>query len=697
MKQSTIDCLERIGYPTDLIMLDFESYFDDEVGFKSQSTIEYVTDPRWEFLGCGFQILSRHGGALAYFKDKDEIEKHLVELWFQYGNRFNQATIVAKNGKFDFTILKHHFGMVPKYLLDLDDLLRFYDARMSHKLKDVAKEFKLASPKGDTSKFKGWTFDMICDDSDMYDYLVDYTITDIELQVEALEIVFPLIDFTEDEAALARHTHDLFLNPQFRIDRKRATKVRLGMQLELARIIKDYDPRLLGSDINLAIVVGQLLLERSEKLPLKLKGKNKKTGKQCVATKNMLPVLEQYGGETPDGAPIEHCGPTFAKDDDGCKWLQAHTDPDISELVKARVAVKSWPTHIKKINGIMNQASCGGSDMLRVPLTFYGCHTGRPSGGEGINLLNLGGKGCHPLISQVRGILQPPKKRMLLIVDSGQIEARLLAWLAGQQDMLEAFARGEDIYSDFASDIFQTRVWNWDDDTDVEEYPGQKLEIELKRGVGKANILANGYGMGAKKSYTNCLQNPELRPRFDSGEYDFAFVERNTKRYRAKYSRIPKFWRRMEKCWGPTVRTNQTYIIHIPGTTSSITFTMEDGSVMMKLPSGRRIRYRNAKYSHIHESIKFRHGHLWGGTLTENADQAIARDLLCYWILKALRDPDYDFNIVLYPYDEIVADVPEKHAEEHLARLNEIMMSKPDWASGLPLSTDSKIVDRYLK
>ncbi|KKL26424.1 hypothetical protein LCGC14_2395470, partial [marine sediment metagenome] len=58
MKQTTIECLERIGYPTDLIMLDFESYFDDEYTLKDSSTIEYVTDSRWELLGCGFQILS---------------------------------------------------------------------------------------------------------------------------------------------------------------------------------------------------------------------------------------------------------------------------------------------------------------------------------------------------------------------------------------------------------------------------------------------------------------------------------------------------------------------------------------------------------------------------------------------------------------------------------------------------------------
>ncbi|HDZ38230.1 MAG TPA: hypothetical protein ENH62_08095 [Marinobacter sp.] len=702
MKQTTIECLERIGYPTDLIMLDFESYFDDEYTLKDSSTIEYVTDSRWELLGCGFQILSPYGDTPAYFKDKEELEAHLMELWYQYG-RFDgdEVTIVAKNGKFDFTILKHHYGMVPKYMLDLDDLLRFYDARMRHKLKDVVKLFGLKE-KGDTMKFKGLTFDMICDDPAAYDYLADYTINDIERQVELLEIVFPLIDFTEDEAALARHTHDLFLNPQFRVDRERATKVRLGMQLELARIIKNYAPKLLGSDIRLANRLGALLAEHGEKLPLKLKGTNKKTGKQCIATKNMLPQLQEFGGETPDGAPLEHCGPTFAKDDDGCKWLQAHTDPQISELVKARIAVKSWPTHIKKVTGIMDQATCGGSDMLRVPLTYYGCHTGRPSGGEGINLLNLGGKGrgtpIHSLISQVRGILQPPKGRLLCIVDSEQIEPRLLAWMAGQQDMLDAFANGEDLYSDFASDLFQSRVWKWDDKVDVEEYPGQKTQVEIWRGFGKDNIIGDGYGLGGRTAYARCLQNPFLRPRFDSGEYDFKTVQKGVDLYRSKYNHIPKFWTRMEKCWGIAARIkNQAHPIKIPGTPSCITFTMEDNSVMMKLPSGRRIRYRNARYSHKHRTIKFRHGHLWGGTLTENADQAIARDLLCYWILKALRDKDYDFNIVLYPYDEIVADVPEKYAEEHLARLQEIMTSKPDWARGLPLSTDHKIADRYLK
>ncbi|KKK74148.1 hypothetical protein LCGC14_2886670, partial [marine sediment metagenome] len=141
--------------------------------------------------------------------------------------------------------------------------------------------------------------------------------------------------------------------------------------------------------------------------------------------------------------------PALAKTDEGCAMLLSHKKRSIRELVAAKLAITSWPTHAKRVRRMIVQTRCSG-DLLRVPLKYYGAHTGRWSGSGGINLQNLGGKGrgkpIHPLISKVRNCLLAPDGHILAIVDSRQIEARKLAWIAGCDILLQGFANGEDIH-----------------------------------------------------------------------------------------------------------------------------------------------------------------------------------------------------------------------------------------------------------
>ena len=98
-----------------------------------------------------------------------------------------------------------------------------------------------------------------------------------------------------------------------------------------------------------------------------------------------------------------------------------------------------------------SQAAAG---CFPVALKYFGGHLGRWSGSEKTNAQNFGGRGrmapLHPLIGQVKGLLSAPEGFVLVSSDYAQIEARILAWLAGQKDLLDGFTRGEDIYSAFA-------------------------------------------------------------------------------------------------------------------------------------------------------------------------------------------------------------------------------------------------------
>ena len=948
-------------YPTDVLVLDFESRFsvkkEEKFGFRHQSTIEYITDPRWEFLGCGFEFMcigeAVDGGR--WFTDGPDLRDVFHCLQKQHGMDLRGITVVAKNCKFDISLLQLKFGIMPKYTIDIDDLLRFYDARMEHGLAKVAKHFNIPA-KGDTMQFADLSFDDIKSDPVMYKNLVDYTMRDIEDEVLLLEKVLPMVDFTADEAALARHTLELYVYPQFRIDFDLGRKIELGMRHQLAKVARNYNPKMLNSSIKIMREYCRLLtgcetawpIDQDQCVPLKV-------GKP---TKNLIPLTG------------EGLIPALAKNDDGTKLLLAHPNEEIRKLTEAKLAMSSWPTHFQKVAGIMRQARCNPDGMLRVPIHYYGCHTGRWTGGEKINLLNMGsgGRGSyqHPLIAKVRGMFRAPEGRLLAIKDSGQIEARKLAWMAGQADLLGQFANDADPYSVLATDIFKRDVWKWSDDSVAEhdmfpemddaQFSELKREVKLFRGFGKDGILgcvaqgtkvlaANGwtpvediskewgvwdgeqwvfhdgvvdrgkklcvrvdevwltpehevltrdgwttavelsmsnlspewysenslllarkgvraaglspsnavapvvkhllhtatilsrenlhavmcvlkrhpgklrvmkrsllspnghvfltefvrsladarlsriddmalevseygpigsmieslflniwhrwkgsmirdlrltgstttvdtslvisdslldsskletrnvtcydilntgpnkrfqagnltcsncgYGMGAWTFYLRCLSNPDLRPLFDSGKYTLEFVEKIIKTYRSKYKRITGFWRRVEGAWrAATNHHGQTIVVNIPHSPSDIRFYNDGGTTFVRLPSGRRLRYRHAKVNKEGKLGYIHNGHLWGGTITENIDQASSRDLLTTWMLMAERDKDYDFHIVLHTYDEIVASVPESEAEAHADRLEEIMCTCPEWATGMPLSAEGGVSGVYKK
>ena len=151
------------------------------------------------------------------------------------------------------------------------------------------------------------------------------------------------------------------------------------------------------------------------------------------------------------------------------------------------------------------------------------------------------GSGSHPLMGKMLELLTAVED-VFLICDSSQIEARILAWLAGATDLVEGFAQGRDVYSEFASKLFQAKVYK---PSDRDPVPIKKL-MSLRRGFGKDAILGCGYGMGPTKFFMRCRENPDLRPLFDSGQYDFSFVDGLIKLYRSPMPRS-QFWQTIER------------------------------------------------------------------------------------------------------------------------------------------------------
>lgn len=430
---------------------------------------------------------------------------------------------------------------------------------------------------------------------------------------------------------------------------------------------------------------------------MKLQEKHENILKLIRSNKQFPKILAELlpeGEQVPTKVGAKGLIPALAKTDVSFQLLLAHPNDRVRQLCRARISAKSWPTWMQRVQKLKAQAKVM-SGMLPVSIKYYGAHTGRFSGSGGVNLLNLGGKGrgrpIHPLIAQVRNTLVAPDGYTLAIVDSAQIEARELAWAAHQGDLVKGFADGEDIYSVFASDLFQAKVWK---PSEEEKKTPEGQTADIRRGFGKDAILGCGYGMGANTFYDRCRQNDTLRPLFDSGEYDWDFINRLIKTYRSKYSCIPAFWKEIEKCFRwPTKYSKETTTYKI-SETANLDFSRTGTITRMQLPSGRVMNYRHATVSPKDGKIKYRWGPLWGGSITENLIQAICRDLLGYWLLECEKS---GIKIVLHSYDELVACVLKDEAEERLAQMIEIMCHGPAWVEGLPLAAEGQISERYTK
>lgn len=264
-------------------------------------------------------------------------------------------------------------------------------------------------------------------------------------------------------------------------------------------------------------------------------------------------------------------------------------------------------------------------------------------------------------------IVASPDHR-LVIADLAQIEARVLAWLAGQQDALDVFAKGQDIYIEAARAIGSTN-----------------------RNLGKVCTLALGFGMGHVRFRQTALTYGVVLDEDEAADAVRAWREVN--------HHIVTFWWEGHRALMRVMRAG-------PGASEKVGFCTIGRTLtalMIKLPSGRRLVYRHPKIEINDQGFdEFTYmGSLgggwirlraWPGKIAENITQAVARDVMVEAMLKLGRAP-----LVATIHDELIAEVPEAEADGVLATMLTIMRATPSWAPGLPVDAAGFIVKRYQK
>ena len=678
------EVLRAAGYPDPIVVLDFETYFDPQYSLRKMSTIEYVTDPQFEVLGVAqaHQTGPQDEPELQWIGGEVETRQHLRALQDQYGMQLEGCTVVAHNAAFDGQVLAVHYGIWPRYLIDTLGLARHWNARDRNDLGRLAKRFKLPD-KGVTATFTSWTnrtrymvpksrkkgptlpVKQPVMTPEQQQELGDYAIRDAELEIQILHKLLPRLSNPATELRVMQHTLELFLRPRIMVDEERAEELKKLMTQEVDAAV-DAAAELIGTSLTRRAISGTNSFE--------------------TLVANVLPKDEPLSRYTKPAKCKKGWKLAIAKTDPERELLLAHDSPQVKALMEARIAIKSWPGHIKRIDKIVNQARAAGGK-LPVPLKYHGAHTGRWSGGEKINLQNLGSRG-HELVSAVRELLIAVPRHLFVIADASQIEARVLAWVAGQTDLLEKFARGEEIYCGFAEKVLGYPVRKPRPDG----IPAIEARMKWARNsVGKVGVLGCGYGMGAAKAIS-----------YSGDSLDLPTAQDLVATYRAENPAVTQFWENIERMFIYAYRYNQavtSYGLRVaPG--AQISPLLKDVDMTITLPSGRMLYYQSVRVQQqrgrpvveIYNAQERHWVRIWGGYLTENIVQAISRDLL-WGAIASLEAQGH--QIVLHVHDELIAMVKAEDAEDTLEAAIAALSTRPSWAPDLPLAAEGVVTSRY--
>lgn len=594
-----------------IITLDFETYYDREFSLSKITTEEYVRDDRFEVIGVAVkendnetEWISGTGEEVCGFLRK-----------YDWENSF----ALAHNAMFDASILTWRFGIKPMAWLDTLSMARaVHGTEVGNSLAKLVEYYGLGRKGTEVLNALGKRRkDFSQAEMNAYG---GYCINDVDLTYDLFLKLIP--NFKQSELKLIDITIKMFSEPMLELN----TSL-LEAHLE---DVKDRKERLL-----------QAVQQDREAL---------------MSNQKFADLLRQCGVEPPTKISPTTGQETLAmaKSDEGFKALAEHPDERVQALVAARLGNKSTleETRTERFINISKRGK------MPVPLSYYAAHTGRWGGSDKINLQNLPSRGANG--GKLKRAIVAPKGYVMIDADSAQIEARVLAWLAGQTDLTEAFKNGEDVYKIMAAAI----------------YGKSKEEISKEeRFVGKTTILGAGYGMGAQKFQA---QLKTFGAEINEGEARHIVAV-----YRDTYGMIPKLWDQggaaIEAMANNQSATFGTGAVIVSGSKGIL---MPNG-LYQRYPHLRQVQDTDGRYQYVYDA---RRGvnKIYGGKLVENVCQGVARCIIGEQMIRIAKR----YKVVLTVHDAIACVALEEEAQEAVAYVEECMKWVPEWASGLPLSCE---------
>tara|TARA_Y100000592_G_scaffold29254_1_gene46666 strand:+ start:1568 stop:3382 length:1815 start_codon:yes stop_codon:yes gene_type:complete len=599
----------------DIYTLDFETYYSQDYSLSKMTTEEYVRDRQFEIIGLA---IKKNNKSTKYVNDPGLIKRLLSHV------DFSTSAILCHNTMFDGAILSWHYNIKPKAWFDTMCMARaLHGVETSASLKAVAERYGVGIKGSEVHDAKGKRrADFTVREAERYG---EYAKNDVDLTYKLFKIMGA--KFPKQELKLIDLTLRMFIEPTLDLD--------LGLLEQHLEDTRDRKDKLLReADIT--------------------------DKKDLMSNQKFADLLREL-----DVDPPKKISPTteketyaFAKSDEGFKELEEHEDDRVQSLIAARLGNKSTleETRTNRFIGIAKRG------LLPVPVRYYAAHTGRWGGADKINLQNLPSRG--PNAKKLKKAIIAPEGHTIIEADSAQIEARVLAWLAEQEDLTSSFANGEDVYVKMASRIYGC------DEEDV---------TKDQRFVGKTTILGAGYGMGAEK----------FAAQLKTFGFDISPDEarRVINIYRQSNFKISKLWRDASHMVGQ-LTNNRKALFGRDGV-----IDIDTSNKALILPSGLPLFYEDLSYKDNEYTYKTRRGRnrIYGGKVIENVCQAIARCIIGEQMLRISKK----YKVVLTVHDSIVCCVPDDEVLLAQQHVETCMRATPDWAAGLPIDCESGVGKSY--
>ena len=623
-----------------LVVLDCETYYDREYSLSKITTEDYVRSPQFELIGFAIKV----NDGPTQWVPKPQCAAFIKSF------DWSDAMVVCQNTAFDGAILNWHYGVKPLVWADTLGMSRaLYPHDKAHSLKAQAERMGVGVKGDEVLNAIGKRY------ADFYDAelarYAAYCINDGELTYDIF-MMYMNAGFPKQEMKLIDLTLRMFIEPVLELDPEKlrdhleAVKESKLALLETVRdhMLKDADPDYVHAVYTEGMEGIKKLLMSNDKFAL---------------------ALQSLGVDPPTkvSPATKKTAWAFAKTDEAFKALEEHEDERVQALVAARLGNKTTleETRTERFIGM------AGRGKFPVPLRYYGAHSGRWSGQDSVNLQNLPSRGANA--GKIKKAILAPEGYVVIDCDSAQIEARVLAWLAGQDDLVQAFRDKQDVYKLMATKIYGIAVGDVD---------------KTQRQVGKTVVLGAGYGVGHVK-LQGFLKNQA------GVEVTLEEAKRIIDTYRSASYKIAEFWKAAGEALNDLTQgyTSTIDAIGLIKVVPGKGLTLPNG-LHIQYPNLRKITNDEGKTEMVYTS-KGLPVRIYGGKVVENICQAVARQVVAEQMLRVSKR----YKVVLTVHDAVAIVAKKEEAAEAQAYLEECMSWNPKWATGLPLSCESGVGESY--
>lgn len=665
---------------------DFETFYTAEYSLRKMTPLEYIHHALWGPIGCSMRIdtHSLDGAQDRPFTKRAKWinARQLPNLFALIGQRigWHRTIWVSHNIGFDGAILAWRYGTKPALYMDTLGMGRVVVSPKTGRasLDACAKYFNLPPKESDVIvNAVGWTLrDFEADEAaggQRYPAFRRYCNHDTDLCSSLLDRMAHV--FPADERLLMDMVARMAIFPQFVLDRD-----------VLVSHLDDVQKR------------KAILMDRLEGMGV-LKD-------DLMSNDKLAKILERMGIDVPTkvSAKTKKQAWAFSKTDKAFTALLEHEDPDVQAIVAARLGVKStleetrtqrfiacadvqWSPTFERVCEPATASLPQLRKPLRMPfpLKYSGAHTHRLSGDWALNLQNLGRN------SPLRRALAALFGYVVVSADASQIEARVVAWLAGCMKLVQAFRDKRDVYSEFATLVY--------------EYAVNKRDNPGERFVGKTGVLGLGFGMGAPKFVVTCWNQGRaqgLSPALCTVPIELG--TRVVSIYRTEYREVPTLWKVAERMIEAMVLGNDMDYTppHLAGTLSEPVIRVRGQRIY--LPNGMYLEYNDIRYEQVDSPWKpgtkmrqavYKYGnetrYTFGGKIIENIVQALARIITMSAAVRLRRQSNFAFPLAGQVHDQLIYVAPKGEAEHVLDTVIEEMRKPLPWCPDIPLDAEGEI------